>query len=57
MDDGGQFTATVTHLPTQQSMTESAPTRKLAVRKAQDKLAALLAGASRLAKKDPAEPK
>jgi hypothetical protein len=51
-DGEGQFTVTVTHLPSQQSMTESAPTRQLAVRKAHDKLAALLARTSRLAKKD-----
>jgi hypothetical protein len=48
----GQVTVTVTHLPTQQSATESAPTRQLAVRKAHDKLAALLARTNRLAKKD-----
>ncbi len=48
----GQVTVTVTHLPTGQSMTESAPTRQLAVRKAHDKLAALLARTNRLAKKD-----
>jgi hypothetical protein len=53
----GQFSATVTHVPTQQFATESAPTRQLAVRKAHDKLAALLARASRLAKKVPAEQK
>lgn len=56
-DDTGRFTATVTHLPTQQAMTESAPTRKDAVRKAHDKLAALLARTNRLARKEPAEPK
>jgi hypothetical protein len=50
--DDGQFGATVTHVPSQQSATESAPTRQLAVRKAHDKLAGLLARASRLVKKD-----
>jgi hypothetical protein len=49
--EDGQFSATVTHLPTQQCATDSAPTRQLAVRKAHDKLAALLARASRLVKK------
>ena len=39
----GGFTAKVTHLPTQQSDTESGPTREQAVRKAQDRLAAILA--------------
>jgi hypothetical protein len=53
-DNPGQFTATVTHVPTQLSMTESAPTRRVAVRKAHDKLAALLARTSRLARKDAA---
>jgi hypothetical protein len=55
--DDGHFSATVTHIPTQQSATESAPTRALAVRKAHDRLAGLLARASRLAKKVVAEPK
>jgi hypothetical protein len=55
--DEGQVTVTVTHLPTQQSATESAPTRGLAVRKAHDKLAALLARTARLAKKDAVVPK
>ena len=55
--DTGQFTATVTHLPSQQSMTESGPTRRAAVRKAHDKLAALLVRTSRLAKKETAEAK
>jgi hypothetical protein len=55
--DRGQFTATVTHLPTQHSATEPAATRRLAVRKAHDKLAALLARTSRLARKDTLEPK
>ena len=50
--DFGQFIATVIHLPTQHSVTESAPTRRQAVRKAHDKLAALLARTSRLARKE-----
>jgi hypothetical protein len=54
VDDQGQVTVTVTHLASQLSMTESAPTRQLAVRKAHDKLAALLARTSRLVKKDAA---
>jgi hypothetical protein len=45
--DEGQVTVTVTHLPTQLSSTESAPNRKLAERKAQDKLAALVAEMAR----------
>jgi hypothetical protein len=53
--DDGQFSATVTHVPSQQSATESAATRQLAVRKAHDKLAGLLARASRLVKKVAAE--
>lgn len=57
VEDTGQFVATVTHLPTEQSMTESAPTRGLAVRKAHDKLAALLSQTSRLVRKDATEPK
>jgi hypothetical protein len=56
VDDGGQITVTVTHIPSQLSTTESAPTRQLAVRKAHDKLAALLARTSRLAKRDAAAP-
>jgi hypothetical protein len=52
VSDDGQFSATVTHLRTQQSATESAASRQLAVRKAHDKLAALLASASRLVNKD-----
>jgi hypothetical protein len=55
--EAGQVTVTVTHLPTGQVMTESAPTRQLAVRKAHDKLAALLARTNRLAKKDAAQSK
>jgi hypothetical protein len=53
--DTGQFMVTVTHLPSGQSMTESAPTRRDAVRKAHDKLAALLARTSRLARKETAK--
>jgi hypothetical protein len=34
----------VTHLPTQRFITESGPTRELAERKAQDRLAAILRG-------------
>jgi hypothetical protein len=56
-DDTGRFTATVTHLPTQHSTTESGPTRRQAVRKAHDKLAAFLARSSRLAREEPAETK
>ena len=56
LDDTGQFVATVTHLQTEQSITESAPTRGLAVRKAHDRLAGLLARSSRLARKDATEP-
>jgi hypothetical protein len=44
--DGG-VTAKVTHLPTQLSATESGQTRELAVRRAQDKLAGILAGMRR----------
>jgi hypothetical protein len=48
----GKFTATVTHVPTQQAMTESAPTRRDAVRRAHDKLAAFFARTNRLARKE-----
>ncbi len=41
-DDGGA-TVTVTHVPTRLSATESGPTRQAAERKAQDKLAAIVA--------------
>lgn len=41
-DDGG-VVVTVTHIPTQLSATESAPTRGLALRKAQNRLAAMVA--------------
>ena len=56
-DDTGRFTATVTHVPTGHAMTETSATRKDAVRRAHDKLAALLARTNRLARKEPAEPK
>ena len=55
VDDRGQVTVTVTHLPTQLSGTESGSTRRIAARKAHDKLAALLARTSRLAKKGATE--
>jgi hypothetical protein len=42
-DATGRVTVTVTHLPTRTSMTESGPTRETAERKAQDKLAGILA--------------
>jgi len=42
-DATGRVTVTVTHLPTRTSTTESGPTRETAVRKAQDKLAGILA--------------
>jgi hypothetical protein len=53
VDNERQVVVTVTHLPTQQSITESGRTRRLAMRKAHDKLAALLAPTSRLSKKAP----
>lgn len=49
-DDGG-ITAKVTHVPTRLSATESGKTRDPTVRKAQDKLAAILARTSRLRRK------
>lgn len=55
--DTGLVIATVTHIPTGHSMTESGPTRRAAVRKAHDKLAALLARTSRLARKETADAK
>ncbi len=55
--DAGGFTATVTHVLTQHAMTETATTRRDAVRRAHDKLAALLARTNRLARKEPAGPK
>jgi hypothetical protein len=45
--DGG-FSVKVTHMPTQVSSTESGPTRQLAERKAQDKLAGIVAEMRRL---------
>ena len=57
VEDQGQFSATITHLPTQQSVTESASTRRDALRKAHDKLAAVLARTSRLVTKKPAQSK
>ena len=55
-DDGG-ITVKVTHLPTQLFATESGQTREPTVRKAHDKLAGMLARASRLARTDLTEPK
>jgi hypothetical protein len=43
-DGAGGVLVTVTHLPTQRFITESGPTRELAERKAQDRLAAILRG-------------
>jgi hypothetical protein len=43
LDDNGGVVVTVTHLPTQLSATESAPTRNPAYRKAQNRLAAMVA--------------
>jgi hypothetical protein len=51
LDDHGGMLVTVTHLPTQLFVTESAPTREPAHRRAQDKLAALVAEALRTSKK------
>jgi hypothetical protein len=45
----GGVTVRVTHLPTQRSATESGQTRELAERKAQDKLAGIVAGMRRRA--------
>jgi hypothetical protein len=42
-DSAGRVTVTVTHLPTRTSVTESGPTRQTAERKAQDKLAGIIA--------------
>ncbi len=50
-EDTGGVIVTVTHLPTRQSITESGQTRQLAERKAQDKLAGILARARRAAEK------
>ncbi len=49
-DGEGGAVATVTHLPTQLSVTQSGPTRGDAVRKAQDKLAGILSSTKRLAR-------
>ena len=43
LDDAGAVVVTVTHLPTQLSATETAPTRGRAHRKAQERLAAMVA--------------
>jgi hypothetical protein len=43
LDDAGAFVVTVTHLPTQVSTTESAPTRGPALRRAQERVAAMVA--------------
>jgi hypothetical protein len=43
LDDAGAVVVTVTHLPTQLSATETAPTRGPAHRKAQERLAAMVA--------------
>lgn len=51
----GEITVKVTHLPTQLFTTESGQTRELAARKAHDKLAGILARASRLARTDMTE--
>lgn len=53
----GEITVKVTHIPTQLFATESGPTRDLVRRKAHDKLAGILARASRLARTDLTEPK
>jgi len=49
----GGAVATVTHIPTQLSVTESGPTRQDAVRKAQDKLAGILSRTRKLARPAP----
>jgi hypothetical protein len=49
-DGAGGVVVTVTHLPSQLSITESGQTREAAERKAQDKLAATLARTARLRK-------
>jgi hypothetical protein len=56
-ENGGQHIVTVIHLPTQESVTESGASRRIAARKAHDKLAAHLARTARLAKQIPTEPK
>jgi hypothetical protein len=52
-----EVSVTVIHRPSGQSMTQSAPTRERAIRKAHDRLAALLSQTFRLARKDRAKPK
>jgi len=56
-DGAGGVIVKVTHLPTQLSTTESGQTREVAGRKAQDKLAGILARASRVAEKGRTEQK
>jgi hypothetical protein len=50
-DGAGGVIVKVTHLPSQLFAAESGQTRELAERKAQDKLAGMLAGMSRLRRK------
>jgi hypothetical protein len=47
LNDAGEVMVKVTHLPTHVSATEAGATRQIAERKAQDKLASILAGMSR----------
>jgi hypothetical protein len=54
LDDTGQVVVTVTHLPTQLSATETAPTRDPAHRKAQNRLAAMVGELARQPRKDAA---
>lgn len=56
-NNAGGFVVRVTHLPTQLSVTESGQTRELAVRKAQDKLAGILAERGRSRENGETEPK
>jgi hypothetical protein len=56
-NDAGGITVKVTHLPTQVFTTESGRTREIAERKAQDKLAGILAGMPRRPEKDVTEPR
>jgi hypothetical protein len=56
-EGAGGFTVKVTHLPTQLFATESGKDRKAVERKAQDKLAGILARTSRVADKGRAEQK
>lgn len=51
INEAGGATVTVTHVPTQLSATESGPTRRAAARKAQDRLAALVAETRRKKKR------